>query len=307
MTPLRPSSPVRYAVVGFGHIAQVAVLPAFAHARRNSVLAALVSSDPEKRRALSERYDVPEAVDYAAYDRLLAGGSIDAVYVAVPNARHCEFALAALRAGVHVLCEKPLAVNERECELLIEASRQRGAKLMAAYRLHFDAASTHAMEIARSGELGELRLFDSVEHDRGEPHRVRRRQPRGGRTSRSISTRVRNRRNAFSWITSTGSAYSGGSCARILERRVGLYQFPERQIILRGVHVGNPMSHIGLAEKARWREVGRPRPHLDRIGPAFELHDEFVVRNFGLGAPIGVLLVVHRVSAAFMCLSACSG
>jgi predicted dehydrogenase len=106
---------VRYAVVGLGHIAQVAVLPAFGNARRNSKLAALVSGDPVKRKAMSEKYGVPRACAYEEYDALLRSGDIDAVYIALPNSQHCDYAERAARAGVHVLCEKPMAVTAEEC------------------------------------------------------------------------------------------------------------------------------------------------------------------------------------------------
>jgi glucose-fructose oxidoreductase len=155
---------VRYAVVGLGHIAQAAILPAFSHARRNSELAALVSGDPAKRRELSERYGVPRerCYDYEHYAECLESGAVDAVYIAVPNQRHRDFSVRAAEAGKHVLCEKPMAVTERECEDMVEAAERYGVRLMVAYRLHFDRANLEAIEAVRSGKLGEPRLFDSV-------------------------------------------------------------------------------------------------------------------------------------------------
>src|SRR5687768_5861860 len=97
---------IRYALVGAGHIAQTAVLPAFAHAK-NAVLSALVSGDVEKREQLGSRYKIARCVDYHEYDELLASGLIDAVYIALPNDQHVDFAVRAAKAGIHVLCEKP--------------------------------------------------------------------------------------------------------------------------------------------------------------------------------------------------------
>src|SRR4051812_36086926 len=119
---------IRYAVVGLGHIAQVAVLPAFANARRNSKLAALVSGDPVKLQTLSKQYQVEEACSYERYDELLKSGAIDAVYIALPNSLHCDYAVRAARAGIHVLCEKPMALTEDECERMARAARQGGEK-----------------------------------------------------------------------------------------------------------------------------------------------------------------------------------
>ena len=157
----RSRGKIRYAVVGLGHIAQVAVLPAFAHARRNSVLAALVSDDERKLRTLGRRYGVARLCGYDDVDELFASGEIDAVYVALPNSMHAEYTVRAARAGLHVLCEKPMAVTTRECEQMIQATERAGVKLMIAYRLHFERANLEATRIVRSRKLGEIRYFDS--------------------------------------------------------------------------------------------------------------------------------------------------
>ena len=103
-SPRRKTPPkIRYAVVGLGHIAQMAVLPAFAHAR-NSELSALISSDPEKLAALGERYGVSTRGGYDAFESCLE--EVDAVYIALPNSMHAEYAARAAAVGVHVLCEK---------------------------------------------------------------------------------------------------------------------------------------------------------------------------------------------------------
>src|ERR1051325_10628204 len=79
---------VRYAVAGLGHIAQVAVLPAFKNASKNSELVALFSGDADKRRELGRRYHVPILSSYDQYDPLLRSGNIDAIYIAEPNSLH---------------------------------------------------------------------------------------------------------------------------------------------------------------------------------------------------------------------------
>jgi predicted dehydrogenase len=106
--------PIRYAVVGLGHIAQVAMLPAFAHARRNSRLTALVSDDSTKLKELSKKYRVEHAYSYRDFDACLR--EVDAVYIALPNSMHAEYTVRAAKAGVHVLCEKPMAVTADECQ-----------------------------------------------------------------------------------------------------------------------------------------------------------------------------------------------
>ena len=155
------SKRVRYAVVGLGHIAQAAVLPAFRHAARNSELVALVSGDTRKLKELGRRYRVEHFSGYEEFDAFLATDLFDAVYLALPNNLHRDFALRAARAGKHVLSEKPMAVSARDCEAMIRATRNAGVKLMVAYRLHFERANLEAMQLVRSGRLGEPRFFSS--------------------------------------------------------------------------------------------------------------------------------------------------
>ena len=170
---------VRYAVVGLGHIAQVAVLPAFAHARRNSVLAAIVSDDPAKRRALSKKYKVP-AYSYDAYDDCLE--EVDAVYIALPNSLHAEYTIRAANVGVHVLCEKPLAVTADDCERMIDACRKNRVRLMVAYRLHFEEINLSAIDLVRRGRIGEPKYFNSSFSMTVRPGDIRTRRELGGGT-----------------------------------------------------------------------------------------------------------------------------
>jgi len=149
---------VRYAIVGLGDIAQEALMPGVAHTG-NSEMTALVSGDPEKLAALGERYGVEGRYAYEQFGQLLASGTIDAIYLATPNWRHAEFAIPALEAGIHVLCEKPLDVSADKARAIIAAAERGGARLMTAYRLHFEPATLDAIRRIRAGELGELIAF----------------------------------------------------------------------------------------------------------------------------------------------------
>lgn len=178
----RAGGKIRYAVVGLGHIAQIAVLPAFAHAKKKAELIALVSDDPEKLRKLGRKYRVEHKVAYQDYDKLLSSGLVDAVYIALPNHLHREYTVRAAQAGVHVLCEKPLAVTEKECEEMIRACHKNQVKLMTAYRLHFDKANLSAIEMVRSGKIGEPRIFNSVFTMQVVKNNIRVRKQTGGGT-----------------------------------------------------------------------------------------------------------------------------
>jgi predicted dehydrogenase len=150
---------IGYAVVGLGHIAQTAVLPAFAHAR-NSRLVALLSDDEEKREKLSRKYRC-DACSYDEYEECLARDEVDAVYIALPNTMHADYTARAAAAGVHVLCEKPMATNEADCRRMITACDDASVHLMIAYRLHFEPANLEAIRVVKSGKLGDPRFFSS--------------------------------------------------------------------------------------------------------------------------------------------------
>ena len=171
---------VRYAVIGLGHIAQTAVLPAFAHAE-NSELVALVTRNPDKDRQLSRRYRV-NAYSYDDLETAIDREKVDAVYIATPNSLHREHTERAARSGSHVLCEKPMAASERDCEAMIDVTEQNKVKLMIAYRLHFHDANLHAVEVARSGNLGDLRYFTSLFGIRVDGDNIRLKKDLGGGT-----------------------------------------------------------------------------------------------------------------------------
>ena len=149
---------IRYAVVGLGHIAQVAVLPAFENSP-NSQLFALVSGDAEKLKKVGKKYELDHLYSYDDYGRALS--NVDAVYLAVPNHLHREYAERAAAAGVHVLCEKPMAVTEQDCLAMVKAALLNRVKLMIAYRLHFEAGNLAAIALAETEKMGDLRVFTS--------------------------------------------------------------------------------------------------------------------------------------------------
>ncbi|MFO1202514.1 MAG: Gfo/Idh/MocA family oxidoreductase [Tabrizicola sp.] len=145
---------IRYAVVGAGWISQEAFMPAVA-ATGNARMQAIVSGSAEAARKLAEFHGVPEVVGYDGYDALLASDRIDAVYIALPNDLHADFTIRALRAGKHVMVEKPLATSLAEGKAMVKAAHDSGRFLMTAYRLH-NEPGTHAMiEAIRQGRIGE--------------------------------------------------------------------------------------------------------------------------------------------------------
>ncbi len=151
---------VRYAIVGVGDIAQEDMMPGVEHTG-NSEITALVTSDPKKAKELGEKYDVKATFTYEQFPEAIASGTFDAIYLATPNWRHAEFIVPALRAGIHVLSEKPLEVSTEKCEEILQVEKSAAAKLMVAYRLHFEPGTLSTIEAARSGKIGQVHTFNS--------------------------------------------------------------------------------------------------------------------------------------------------
>lgn len=156
---MAPETPrVRFAVVGAGWISQFAAIPAFSKTC-NSEVVAIVSGDRDKAQAIRQHYGIADVYDYKEYQEMLRSGSIDAVYLGLPNSLHREYAVKAAEAGVHILCEKPLAHTVHDCELMIAAAERSNVRLMTAYRMHFDPCTVDVLEAIWSGKIGDPRLF----------------------------------------------------------------------------------------------------------------------------------------------------
>jgi predicted dehydrogenase len=262
----RPTRRVRYAIVGLGHIAQVAVLPAFAHARSNSDVTAIVSDDPVKLQRMSKRYGIPHTYSYKEYDRCLRDGHIDAVYIALPNSLHCDYAVRAAQAGIHVLCEKPMAASEQECRRMIDAAEKARVKLMVAYRLHLEEANMKTVELARSGKLGQLRLFNSVFTMQVREGDIRLRKELGGGTLYDIGIYCINAaRYVFQDNPTSVSAFSvHGEDRRfkeVDEMTTAWLHFP-------GDRLASFVCSFGAADVSAYDLVGTKG--LVRVDPAYE-------------------------------------
>jgi len=173
MLGMESNRKVRYAIVGLGDIAQEDMMPGVKHTE-NSEITALVTSDPDKARELGGKYAVDALFKYEEFDPALESDIFDAIYIATPNWRHAEFIIPALKAGIHVLTEKPLEVSTEKCNEILAAKKASSAKLMVAYRLHFEPATLDSIEKIRSGALGDVHLFASTFAQMVDPknHRV---------------------------------------------------------------------------------------------------------------------------------------
>jgi predicted dehydrogenase len=245
---------VRFAVVGLGHIAQAAVLPAFKHARPHVELAALVSGTRAKLKALGRRYGVENLSSYADADKLFDSGVVDAVYIATPNTEHIEWVLRAANSGLHVLCEKPLATSVEDCERMIEACERNGVHLMTAYRLHFERCNLEVAEIVRKKRIGDARYFDSQFSMQVKSGNIRLNRELGGGPEWDIGIYCQNAaRYVFAdeptqlWATATNSG--DRRFAEVPETVHVIMKFPRERI-------ANFVCSFGAADRSRYEIVG---------------------------------------------------
>jgi predicted dehydrogenase len=260
-------SKIRYAVVGLGYISQAAILPAFDNAQRNSKLAALVSGDAVKLKELSAKYDVPSVFSYEQYDDCLNSGLIDAVYIALPNSMHCDFAVRAARAGIHVLVEKPMAVSTEECRQMSEAAQKNKIKLMTGYRLHFEKTNLKAIDYAQSGKLGDLRFFHSTFSMQVKEGNSRLIQELSGGTLFDLGIYCINAaRNLFqdepTRVFAFGSRKREGRFTEVAEMKSAVLYFPEDRM-------ASFTCSFGAADTSFFEIVGTKG--MLRVDPAYEM------------------------------------
>lgn len=125
----------------------------------NVEVAALAARDPERARAAVRRYRIPLA--HTSYEQVIADPSVDAVYIPLPNAIHAEWTLRALRAGKHVLCEKPLTANAHEAEAVAETALRQGRVVVEGFAYRYHPMADRLRALVASGEIGDLRRVEA--------------------------------------------------------------------------------------------------------------------------------------------------
>jgi len=266
MKSRKSATPLRFAVIGLGHIAQAAVLPAFRHARRDAVLAALVSGTPAKLKQLGRRYRVENLCSYGEADKLFDSGAIDAVYVATPNTEHTEWVLRAAEAGLHVLCEKPLATSVSDCERMIEACQRNDVRLMTAYRLHFERCNLEVAELVRRKRIGDARYFDSQFSMQVKAGNIRTDRELGGGPEWDIGIYCQ---NAARYVFADEPTQVFATATNSGDKR--FREIPETvHVILRfpNERMANFICSFGAADRSRYEIVGTKGSVV--VDPAYE-------------------------------------
>ena len=147
------AEPLRWGVLSTANIGRAAVNPAL-QASRNGVLSAVASRDADRANAFAREHGIPRA--YGSYEDLIDDPDIDALYIPLPNSLHRDWVIHAVRAGKHVLCEKPLALNADDCFEMAAAAEEAGVKLMEAFMYRFHPRIERVVDMIRDGHIGEI-------------------------------------------------------------------------------------------------------------------------------------------------------
>lgn len=146
---------LRIGIIGCGGIATGKHLPSLAKVK-DIELVAFCDIVPERAREAAAKYGVDGAEVYEDYRRLLEDKSIDVVHVCTPNDSHADITVAALEAGKHVMCEKPMAKTAEGARRMVEAAKRTGKKLTVGYQNRFRPDSRYLHKVCERGDLGEI-------------------------------------------------------------------------------------------------------------------------------------------------------
>lgn len=149
---------IKIGIIGCGRIAQTRHIPEYASST-DADLYGFFDVNQKRAESLADQYG---GKVYLSYEEMLEDPEIDAVSVMTPNYTHAEISIAALRAGKHVLCEKPMAVTLEECEAMAEAAKLSGKKLMIGQNQRLTPAHKKVKALIESGKIGEVLSFSTV-------------------------------------------------------------------------------------------------------------------------------------------------
>ena len=149
------------ALVGLGSYAGGQLAPALQETT-HCYLAGIVTGTPSKEKSWASRYNIDQKniYNYENFNSIADNPDIDIVYVVLPIAMHKDFTIRAAQAGKHVICEKPMALNAKECEEMIEACKKANRMLSIGYRLHFEPYNLEMMRLGQQKVYGKILTID---------------------------------------------------------------------------------------------------------------------------------------------------
>ena len=150
------------ALVGLGNYSTASLGPSLRETQWCE-LRGIVSGTAAKRKQWAQDFNLPagSAYDYEHFDAIANNPDIDIAYVVLPNFLHAEYTIRAARAGKHVICEKPMALNPEECRRMIAACHDAGRQLSIGYRLRFDPFHREAMRLGQDKVFGAVKLIEA--------------------------------------------------------------------------------------------------------------------------------------------------
>lgn len=127
-------------------------------------LVGVISGTPSKVQAWQRKYNIPEknCYNYENFDRIKDNPDIDAVYVITPNALHHDEVIRVAKAGKHVICEKPMAINAKEGQEMVDACKKANVKLLVGYRMHFEPHTLEIIRMRKAGDFGKIMFFQGL-------------------------------------------------------------------------------------------------------------------------------------------------
>lgn len=148
---------VKVGIIGCGGIANGKHMPSLAKLETVEMIG-FCDVVTERAQNAKEQFGTPKAKVYTSYEEMLADTEIEVIHVCTPNSSHAEISVAAMEAGKHVMCEKPMAKTTEEARSMIETSKRTGKKLTIGYQNRFRTDSRYLHEVCEAGELGEIYL-----------------------------------------------------------------------------------------------------------------------------------------------------
>ncbi|HVG15587.1 MAG TPA: Gfo/Idh/MocA family oxidoreductase [Chitinophagaceae bacterium] len=133
-------------------------------ASKKAKLTGVISGTPSKIKDWQAKYNIPDknCYNYENFDQIKNNPDIDAVYVITPNALHHDQVIRVAKAGKHVICEKPMAVNAKQGAEMVDACRKANVQLLVGYRMHFEPKTLEIIRMRKDGELGKIMFFQGL-------------------------------------------------------------------------------------------------------------------------------------------------
>ena len=159
---LKEGKKLGIALVGLGNYSMRQLAPALLETQLCK-LTGIVTGSPEKAEKWSKDYNIPKQniYNYQNFDSIRNNPNIDIVYVVLPNSMHAEFTIRAAKAGKHVICEKPMALNPKECEQMIKACKDANVKLGIGYRLYYEPHHKEMRRLGSENVYGAVKMLES--------------------------------------------------------------------------------------------------------------------------------------------------